>query len=82
LRISVGAEGYVADEVILSHGGARVKVGNTDAEGRLVIADCLSHLREYVLTHNCINPHLFTVATLTGHGKSSLPVHVTNTYLC
>jgi leucyl aminopeptidase len=78
VRNSIGAEGYVADEVIISHGGSRVKIGNTDAEGRLVLADCLSHLREYALKNKSINPHLFTVATLTGHvGRTYGPYSAT-----
>ncbi len=65
VRNSIGADAYVADEVIESHGGARVKVGNTDAEGRMVLADLLSHLR--VRAHKEKEPHLLSVATLTGH---------------
>jgi leucyl aminopeptidase len=65
VRNSIGPDAFVADEIIRSHGGARVRIGNTDAEGRLVLADLLSHLREDAL--QCVDPHLFTVATLTGH---------------
>jgi len=65
VRNSIGPFGYVADEVITSHAGVRVKVVDTDAEGRMVLADCLSHLREEAL--NAINPKLFTMATLTYH---------------
>ena len=32
-----------------SHAGVRVAVGNTDAEGRMVLTDCVSHLREVAL---------------------------------
>jgi leucyl aminopeptidase len=46
---SCGSDSYVSDEVITSHAGARVSVGNTDAEGRMVLADCLSHCREKAL---------------------------------
>ncbi len=65
VRNSVGANAYVADEIITSHAGVRVRVGNTDAEGRMVLADLLSHLRERAT--NCEGPLLFSVATLTGH---------------
>lgn len=64
-RNSVGADSFVSDEIITSHAGVRVRIGNTDAEGRLVMADCLSHLRE--VAKESTNPQLFTVATLTGH---------------
>jgi len=65
LRNSVGADAFVADEIITSHAGVRVRVGNTDAEGRLVLADLLSHLRVTAL--DAVKPQLLSVATLTGH---------------
>ncbi|MEZ5963773.1 MAG: leucyl aminopeptidase family protein [Planctomycetota bacterium] len=65
VRNSIGADAYVADEIIESHAGVRVRVGNTDAEGRMVLADLLSHLRVRALRERA--PELFSVATLTGH---------------
>ena len=65
VRNSIGAEAFIPDEIITSHAGIRVRVGNTDAEGRMLLADLLSHLREDAV--NAINPELFSVATLTGH---------------
>lgn len=65
VRNSVGADAYVADEIITGHSGKRIRVGNTDAEGRLAMVDCLSHCRQQAI--NEINPELFTIATLTGH---------------
>ncbi|XP_033756916.1 putative aminopeptidase W07G4.4 [Pecten maximus] len=65
VRNSVGSECYVADEIITSRAGVRVRVGNTDAEGRMVMADVLCHCKEMAL--DATNPELFTIATLTGH---------------
>ena len=65
VRNSIGADAFVADEIITGHSGVRVRIGNTDAEGRLVLADLLSHLRAEA--HDYPNPQLFSVATLTGH---------------
>ncbi|XP_068896981.1 putative aminopeptidase W07G4.4 [Tenebrio molitor] len=65
VRNSVGPNSYVADEVIVARSGARVRVVNTDAEGRMVMADVLCKLKEAAV--EAVNPHLFTVATLTGH---------------
>lgn len=65
VRNSVGEDCFVSDEIITSHAGIRVRIGNTDAEGRLVLADCLSHLREKAV--DAENPMLFSAATLTGH---------------
>jgi len=64
-RNSVGSECYVADELITSRAGVRVRVGNTDAEGRMAMVDLLCHAKEMALT--AVNPHLMTIATLTGH---------------
>ena len=38
----------MSDEIITSRKGARVRVGNTDAEGRMAMADVLCHLKEKV----------------------------------
>lgn len=38
-------EGYVADEIITSAAGTRVRVGNTDAEGRMAMADSLHYMK-------------------------------------
>lgn len=67
VRNSVGEECYVADEIIPSRAGVRVRVGNTDAEGRMAMADCLCLMKERVVKENLTDPHLYTVATLTGH---------------
>merc|ERR1712055_174192 len=65
VRNSVGSNAYVADEIITSRAGVRLRVGNTDAEGRMAMVDVLAHAKEKAL--NEVNPHLITIATLTGH---------------
>ncbi|CAH0697256.1 unnamed protein product [Spodoptera exigua] len=65
VRNSVGEEAYVADELLRSRRGLGVRVGNTDAEGRLVMADLLAELAQRAQTERA--PMLYTVATLTGH---------------
>lgn len=71
VRNSIGSDAFVADEIITSHAGVRVRIGNTDAEGRLVLAECLSHLREMALEaeQRREHPQLFSIATLTGHAQ-------------
>jgi len=64
-RNSVGSECYVADELITSRAGVRLRVGNTDAEGRMAMVDLLCHAKEMAVS--AVNPHLMTIATLTGH---------------
>jgi leucyl aminopeptidase len=65
VRNSPGPDAYVTDEILTAHSGVRVRVGNTDAEGRLVLADLLSHLRGDAV--EAVSPVLFSIATLTGH---------------
>ena len=72
-RNSVGVDCFVSDEIITSHAGVRVRIGNTDAEGRLVMADSLSHLRE--LAADAPNPQVFSVATLTGHAVRAVGLY-------
>ncbi|XP_029658475.1 putative aminopeptidase W07G4.4 isoform X1 [Octopus sinensis] len=65
VRNSVGPDGYVADEIVTSRSNVRVRVGNTDAEGRMVMADLLCYMKEQA--KGVKNAHIFTIATLTGH---------------
>jgi leucyl aminopeptidase len=75
VRNSIGSDAFVADEIITSHAGCRVRIGNADAEGRLVLADLLSHLRLQAARAEA--PHLLSVATLTGHaGRAIGPYNI------
>jgi len=60
----------VADEIITSRAGVRVRVGNTDAEGRMAMADVLARCKE--MAQGQPDPYIFTVATLTGHACLAL----------
>ncbi|WP_035768580.1 leucyl aminopeptidase family protein [Arthrobacter castelli] len=58
---SIGASSYRPGDVISAYGGTTIEVGNTDAEGRLVLADALAYASSQ------LNPDvLVDVATLTG----------------
>ncbi|XP_077983786.1 putative aminopeptidase W07G4.4 [Glandiceps talaboti] len=70
VRNSVGSDAYVADEIITARSGARVRVGNTDAEGRMAMADPLNKMIEKAT--NGVNPHIYSIATLTGHAVRSV----------
>ncbi|MCB0479925.1 MAG: leucyl aminopeptidase [Flavobacteriales bacterium] len=55
-----GGNAYVPGDVITMHNGMTVEVLNTDAEGRMILADALSYARKY-------KPELvIDLATLTG----------------
>lgn len=56
----IGGNAYKPDDVLISREGVTIEVKNTDAEGRLVLADCLSYAQDLEPTV------LIDFATLTG----------------
>jgi len=57
---AIGPEAYKPDDVLTAKNGKTIEIGNTDAEGRLVLADCLCYACDQ-------NPdYLVDMATLTG----------------
>ncbi|HTN67824.1 MAG TPA: leucyl aminopeptidase [Dysgonamonadaceae bacterium] len=60
----ISANALVVDDVITMYDGTTVEVQNTDAEGRLVLADALAYAKQF-------NPELvIDLATLTGAAAS------------
>ena len=56
----IGGNAYKPDDVLVAKNGKTIEVRNTDAEGRLVLADCLCYAQE-------LQPDLLIdMATLTG----------------
>lgn len=51
VRNSIGSRGYVADELITARSGVNVRIVNTDAEGRMVMADVLCKVRFKMLLY-------------------------------
>ncbi len=58
---SVGPHSYHPGDIIVSRKGTSVEIGNTDAEGRLVLADCMDYAQERDKPDTLID-----IATLTG----------------
>lgn len=58
---AIGSRSYKPSDIIKSYKGLTVEITNTDAEGRLVLADTLSYLQEQYNPQNIID-----MATLTG----------------
>ncbi|MCF8366853.1 MAG: leucyl aminopeptidase [Bacteroidales bacterium] len=57
---------YVSGDIITMHNGLTVEIINTDAEGRLILADALSYAKKY-------NPELvIDAATLTGSAQRAI----------
>lgn len=60
---------YVPDDIITMHDGSTVEVVNTDAEGRMILADALSYAKKY-------KPELVIEAsTLTGAAERAIGNH-------
>ncbi len=64
-----GENAYVPGDVVRMHSGKTVEVLNTDAEGRMLLADALSYAKTY-------NPEIvIDLATLTGAAVVALGQH-------
>ena len=63
---SISAESFRPQDILMSRKGLTVEVNNTDAEGRLVLADALSYADEERLDL------LICMATLTGAARLAL----------
>ncbi len=57
----IGGNAYKPDDILVSRSGTTIEVRNTDAEGRLVLADVLTYAQEKVDADA-----IFDFATLTG----------------
>lgn len=58
---AIDANSFKPGDVYFSHAGFSVEVGNTDAEGRLILIDAISYAQKYLQPSRIIN-----LATLTG----------------
>lgn len=60
---------FLPGDVIVMHNGKTVEIGNTDAEGRLILADAISYANNF-------NPQLIiSIATLTGSAQRAIGRH-------
>jgi len=58
----IGGDAYKPDDVLTARNGKTIEVKNTDAEGRLVLADCLCYAQDEIKDID----YIFDYATLTG----------------
>ena len=63
---SVSGDAFRPSDILTSRSGLTVEIGNTDAEGRLVLADALSYADEEK------PDYLISLATLTGAARAAL----------
>lgn len=74
---SLSACSYKVDSVLISKSKKTVEVKNTDAEGRLVLADLITYAQEFT------TDEIISLSTLTGSnanyfGSNITPIHTTN----
>ena len=58
----IGGNAYKPDDILRAKNGKTIEVRNTDAEGRLVLADCLCYAQDEIKDID----YIFDYATLTG----------------
>lgn len=58
----IGGDAYKPDDVLKAKNGKTIEIRNTDAEGRLVLADCLCYAQDEIKDID----YIFDYATLTG----------------
>jgi len=58
----IGGDAYKPDDILKAKNGKTIEVRNTDAEGRLVLADCLCYAQDEISDID----YIFDIATLTG----------------
>ncbi|WP_320033356.1 leucyl aminopeptidase [Halarcobacter sp.] len=58
----IGGDAYKPDDVLKAKNGKTIEIRNTDAEGRLVLADCLCYAQDEIENID----YIFDYATLTG----------------
>ena len=58
----IGGDAYKPDDILTAKNGKTIEVRNTDAEGRLVLADCLCYAQDEIDDID----YIFDYATLTG----------------
>ena len=58
----IGGNAYKPDDVLTAKNGKTIEVRNTDAEGRLVLSDCLCYAQDEIKDID----YIFDFTTLTG----------------
>ena len=62
----IGGNAYKPDDVLKAKNGKTIEIRNTDAEGRLVLADVLCYIQDYFKAKNEKFEAMIDMATLTG----------------
>ncbi len=62
----IGGNAYKPDDILVAKNGKTIEVRNTDAEGRLVLADCLCYIQDHFKDKKSEFDYIVDFATLTG----------------
>ena len=75
---AVGAASYRPGDVVTQYGGTTVEIRNTDAEGRLVMADALAYADAHLDPDVLLDVATLTGAARTAFGRVMAPVFATD----
>jgi leucyl aminopeptidase len=78
---SIDSLSYKPSDIIKSHKGYTVEITNTDAEGRLVLADVLSYVQQKYKPNNIIDLATLTGACMVALGNKTAGIFTNNTEL-
>ena len=70
---SMGPNSFKPGDVYFSHSGKSVEISNTDAEGRLVLADAFSYIQSNYSVNRMIDLATLTGAIVITLGESQCP---------
>lgn len=74
----VGSDGYVPDDVVCGFSGKTVEIDNTDAEGRLALADAMAWICTKVPVSQLVSVCTLTGAAVIALGTAATAMHLRN----
>jgi leucyl aminopeptidase len=78
----VSSNSYRPLDIIRSRKGLTVEIGNTDAEGRLVLADCMNWTQEMYKVKNMVELSTLTGAIVIALGRKHAGLFSNSNQLC
>ncbi len=78
----INGEAYRPDDILISYSGKTVEIVNTDAEGRLVLADAMSYVQEKYSIAKMIDLATLTGAMIVSLGSRYAGIFSNNSTLC
>ncbi len=79
---AIGKDAYKPGDVYISHSGKSVEITNTDAEGRLVLADAFSYVQKHHSPSRLIDFATLTGGVIVALGEEASGLFSNNKKLC